>query len=257
MFKFFRKTREKLLNQGKTAKYLQYAIGEIMLVVIGILIALQINTWNNNRVELQQEQLILKSLKSNLQDSLKDLHKEYALTISQYEDTLRLAELVHPKGDFDFDEVDRLLASVLNPSSFDPATGVMDEIINSGHLDLIKNKHLKDKISNWSRIYEDAEEDVVYSLNYVFNNLVPYLGDKANFINLPAPIYLLKNNNLRTPPKSSFKADYKTFMTSLEFENLLSMHSLNLTFLLYEYKSYQTYFETTIELLESEINSNL
>ncbi len=256
MFKFFRNTRKNFLNQGKTAKYLQYAIGEIMLVVIGILIALQINTWNSNRVELQQEQLILGSLKSNLQDSLKDLHKEYALTESQYEDTLRLAGLVRPNADFDIDEVDRLLVSVLNPSSYDPATGVMDEIINSGHLDLIKNKNLKDKISNWSRIYEDAEEDVVFSINYVFNSLVPYLSDKANFINLPAPEYLLKGMNLGTPPKSGFEADYETLMTSLEFENLLSMHSLNLTFLLYEYKAYQTYFETTIELLESEINSN-
>ena len=49
MIKFFRKFRQNLLSEGKTGKYLKYAIGEIILVVIGILIALQINNWNEDR----------------------------------------------------------------------------------------------------------------------------------------------------------------------------------------------------------------
>ena len=48
MIKFFRKIRQNLLSEGKTGKYFKYAIGEIVLVVIGILIALQINNWNEN-----------------------------------------------------------------------------------------------------------------------------------------------------------------------------------------------------------------
>jgi len=56
MIKFFRKIRKNLLSEGKTTKYFKYAIGEIILVVLGILIALQINNWNENR--LKQEQLI-------------------------------------------------------------------------------------------------------------------------------------------------------------------------------------------------------
>ena len=49
MIKFFRKIRQNLLSEGKTGKYFKYAIGEIVLVVIGILIALQINNWNEGR----------------------------------------------------------------------------------------------------------------------------------------------------------------------------------------------------------------
>ena len=49
MIKFFRKIRQNLLSEGKTGKYLKYAIGEIILVVIGILIALSINNWNQNQ----------------------------------------------------------------------------------------------------------------------------------------------------------------------------------------------------------------
>ena len=67
MIKFFRKIRQKLLSEGKTGKYLKYAIGEIVLVVIGILIALQINNWNENRkaeiIELGLFKVILKDMK--------------------------------------------------------------------------------------------------------------------------------------------------------------------------------------------------
>jgi len=50
MIKLFRNIRQNLLNEGKTTKYFKYAIGEIILVVIGILIALSINNWNVSRI---------------------------------------------------------------------------------------------------------------------------------------------------------------------------------------------------------------
>ena len=66
MIKFFRNIRKNLLSEGKTNKYLKYAIGEIALVVIGILIALQINNWNQNRLQKAQLNSILKSVKEDL-----------------------------------------------------------------------------------------------------------------------------------------------------------------------------------------------
>ena len=66
MIKFFRKIRYNLMEQNKTAKYLKYAIGEIILVVIGILIALQINNWNENRKSDIFENEILTQIRANL-----------------------------------------------------------------------------------------------------------------------------------------------------------------------------------------------
>ena len=69
MIKYFRKIRENLLSKGKTAKYFKYAIGEIILVVIGILIALQINNWNEVRKQKNKEIALLQELKNNLNDT--------------------------------------------------------------------------------------------------------------------------------------------------------------------------------------------
>ena len=92
MIKFFRKIRQNLLSEGKTVKYLKYAIGEIILVVIGILIALQINNWNeskkNNKLVSNYKKGLIENLKKdslNVSDVLfrvrEDLEK-----IEEYEE---------------------------------------------------------------------------------------------------------------------------------------------------------------------------
>lgn len=70
MLKFFRKIRQNLLSEGKTRTYLKYAVGEIVLVVIGILIALQINNWNEWKKERQKEEKILIQIKNNITESI-------------------------------------------------------------------------------------------------------------------------------------------------------------------------------------------
>jgi uncharacterized membrane protein YgaE (UPF0421/DUF939 family) len=66
MIKFFRHLRQNLIMENKTGRYFKYAIGEIVLVVIGILIALQINNWNSNQKDELQETKILLQLKEGL-----------------------------------------------------------------------------------------------------------------------------------------------------------------------------------------------
>ncbi|NNF86681.1 MAG: hypothetical protein HKM26_09010, partial [Winogradskyella sp.] len=63
MKKFFRKIGFDLMEKNKTGKYVKYAFGEIILVVFGILIALSINNWNENRKDVQIQLQLLKELK--------------------------------------------------------------------------------------------------------------------------------------------------------------------------------------------------
>src|SRR5690606_32660686 len=76
MIKFFRKIRQSTLSEGKVGKYLRYAVGEIALVVIGILIALQINNWNENRKHNQSEKIAIQSLKNDLKKDTLQLNTD-------------------------------------------------------------------------------------------------------------------------------------------------------------------------------------
>jgi hypothetical protein len=73
MLKLFRNIRKNLINEGKTTKYFKYAIGEIVLVVIGILIALQINNWNENQKQKKQLDAIYTTVEQNLKTDLKNI----------------------------------------------------------------------------------------------------------------------------------------------------------------------------------------
>ena len=75
MIKFFRHIRKSLLEQNKMSKYFKYAVGEILLVVMGILIALQINNWNEQRKTKQDEILILTQLNSDLKKNLEEIEE--------------------------------------------------------------------------------------------------------------------------------------------------------------------------------------
>ena len=72
MIKFFRKLRQQLLTENKFSKYLLYAIGEIILVVIGILIALQFNTWQIEKKDRQIERTLLENIKRDLESDIQE-----------------------------------------------------------------------------------------------------------------------------------------------------------------------------------------
>ncbi|MFZ9003545.1 MAG: DUF6090 family protein, partial [Robiginitalea sp.] len=91
MLRFFRQFRQRLLTDNKFSKYLLYGVGEIVLVVIGILIALQINTWNKDREDRLEERQLLIRLEKELEDDLKNI--EYVRSLSEVRIVLSLPVL--------------------------------------------------------------------------------------------------------------------------------------------------------------------
>lgn len=125
MIKFFRQIRKSLLSEGKTGKYLKYAIGEIILVVIGILIALQINTWNQNRIDLKIEKQLLSEVLENLelneQRLKKSIEEEYRTgeSIQYVVDVLENKRVYNDSMDYHFGRADFTSDIVIAKTAFE------------------------------------------------------------------------------------------------------------------------------------------
>ena len=76
MIKFFRNIRQRMIKENRVSKYLLYAIGEIVLVVIGILIALSINSWNEDRLDKKEVAIYLEQIRTELAFDIKVFEKD-------------------------------------------------------------------------------------------------------------------------------------------------------------------------------------
>lgn len=157
MIKFFRKIRQKLLSEGKTGRYFKYAIGEIILVVIGILIALSINNWNEARKLEMVELDILKGIKQNiLMDTIDLNHNMRRFKEMNKRDTIVINHLASKKT-FDSTVENNLTDLWRSNITLTLHTSYFDEAKTKG-LSIISNKSLRDSIS---RLYEFRYELVL------------------------------------------------------------------------------------------------
>ena len=167
MIKFFRKIRQKLLSENKFSKYLIYAIGEILLVVIGIFIALQINNWNELRKEKEQETIIL----SDLKEDLTATRLNFVETIKNQEKMiLSSRDLIDAIEAKDYSTHTDAIRKYIRTGAFShhrevAILGSYDAIIGSGKTSIIKNKELLNALANFSSQYQSGFEDETKSDN--------------------------------------------------------------------------------------------
>jgi len=147
MIGFFRRIRRKLANDNKPIKYARYAIGEIVLVVIGILIALGINNWNQGRIEIKKETIALSNLILDLEEQT-DLLEVYIEEEKEfYESGLYLSEHYGKNKAFIINDS---LLSKLNllgfRRTFNPINTTFNELVSTGSIGLIRDEKLKRNI---------------------------------------------------------------------------------------------------------------
>lgn len=148
MIKFFRKIRQKLLSKNKFSKYLIYAIGEIVLVVIGILIALQINNWNENRKEHSIAQQYLKGIEADLKKDILQVNRildEQLIPINLIHsiDNVYTKEYHQPeKYQAFYNQLDTSKVYTLfnRGYSFRATNGTFNSLISDGKSSIIKNR---------------------------------------------------------------------------------------------------------------------
>ncbi|WP_411768401.1 DUF6090 family protein [Winogradskyella sp. A3E31] len=208
MIKFFRQIRYNLMEQNKTGKYFKYAIGEIVLVVIGILIALQINNWNESRKINSQEVVYLQDLKNDFTFDIETLNAKVADNNERVHNIDTILTLISSKNVFT--EQDELLLAnmtlkLFGESYFIPEKGTINQIQSSSSGSYIKNKTLRDLIfryySNNERIEKNMEQSIqIYQHHIITPTLIhPAIAKKS--MNIDAEVspldmsLLIKDND--------------------------------------------------------------
>lgn len=163
MIKFFRKIRQNLLWEGKTGKYLKYAIGEIVLVVIGILIALQINNWNETRKQHIAEREFITSVKNDLKQD----NAFIQLIIKGIEPRTEAFETLNRDLPNLYHKERKSLDSVFNiyfksQRTFYPISGSYESAVSGNQLTAFRNKDLIHKVvklynSTYDRLIDNGQ----------------------------------------------------------------------------------------------------
>ncbi|MEO2053483.1 DUF6090 family protein [Flagellimonas beolgyonensis] len=218
MLKFFRKIRQNLLSEGKTGKYLKYAIGEIILVVIGILIALQINNWNENRKNKLLEQQLLKALLTEFETNLANLDLVIKFNDSNIQNSVSLGRYTGPSlPAFNEKELSELMVGIFKiEPRFTPSQGTVMEVINSGKLSVLSDAKLRKALSDWQSTLESVkrQEDYVVERRDVGHEFFLKEGNFRRHLNII-------NDPLLDAKPSRFKNNDFKFLENEEFESQL------------------------------------
>lgn len=256
MMKFFRKNRLKFVVEKKLRNYLLYAIGEIILVVIGILIALAINNNNQYKATRIKEDIYLNGLKKEFQISKLKLEELIKVNKGNYEGAKSI--MAHLSNDAvtltekEFSEL--LYASFALDISFNPNNSLLNEMINSGSLKDISNTQLRIYLTNWVSTLEDIakqENDLANQRGKVLD----MFRNKAYSIRT---IFDLSgvSKELDLPLGKRTDGNLK-LLKSKEFENNVLMFILTTyTTESYHYLPLMEDLKVILEMLESELNKD-
>lgn len=232
MIKFFRNLRRQLLSENKISKYSIYALGEIILVVIGILIALQINNLNENKKSRQKERLLLVGMQSNLQSDLKDITYNIVWNEQRTVSNRIVKRALQHQWPFN-DSLNYHFANIFGNFQLAENTSAWENLKSVG-LDLISNDSLRNAVSN------------LYSNKYNYlENLEKGLDDRYQWEYLYPQI--LEHISLEGFGGEGKPKDYTALMTDETFIQVINM---NISFREYMQQQYQEIEMMIISLIE-------
>ena len=208
MIKFFRQIRYKLMSENKTSKYLKYAVGEILLVVIGILIALSINNWNQNKREQATLDGYLNSISNNIREDLNKIDFMRQQRINTMNRVPYMYETLALKDYLKRSDVKFASESINNFSKLDylnsDNTG-FESVKNSGFLSKLQGKDIENLIYKYYNLVDETakrEDDFNEILKNSLNEFNGEIIEDRYFLTFPD--YIMDDEHL-TRLQPSFK----------------------------------------------------
>lgn len=217
MINFFRRIRQKLIDKGNLKRYLLYAMGEILLVMIGILLALQVSNWNQNK----SEELISKDYTNNLRTELEsDLNYFIKLQAQNDSQIKKLDKLVIGINSYNLTydtetELIIMLMDAMRTYPFSPKNATYIDLITSGKMGLIKPTSLRQKLISHYNLQEQKSEHFNRQIDYNWNHITSFFNNNGYFEWRNNPLTSIESNLIKKADKLSILMLNKS---SLEFK---------------------------------------
>ncbi len=256
MLRFFRQIRKTLMEQNRTRSYFIYAIGEIALVMIGILLALQVNNWNEGRKLQKQEQYLLTELKKEFIQNLRTLETGYVTNMLGMKSSWELINTLakNTPVTINYTQLDTLAYNIIyNFNEFDPTSGVIDDIINSGKLEVIQNDSLRYILSQWSGQLVDLDQDNDFRNEYFIHRVLPEMTE-----NFPIANTLVIQDGYADTEELISNLSYskmgysQDIFNNRNLESVISIHASNQDFVLRNITILEDYIKNAIQLITIE-----
>lgn len=250
MLPFFRQIRQRLLTEYRFSKYLLYAIGEILLVVIGILLALQVNNWNENRRTRNAEHELLLNLKEELITNQALLVEAISYSSKSMSGARRVVE-IYQNGykDHGSSELDSLLGVCQWAWTYDAVMGVPISIRTSGQINTIQNSELRLFVASFEEVVRDVQEEGNLLRHIIVDQFMPMVGKYVSSNNRSSYI----GEGYAIVEKSVFESDYKGLFADRELENLITYIHVWRNDQLLEEKAFLKRLDEILVVLNSEL----
>tara|TARA_R110002073_G_scaffold4213_1_gene27981 strand:- start:122259 stop:122966 length:708 start_codon:yes stop_codon:yes gene_type:complete len=204
------------MEKNKTGKYLKYAIGEIILVVIGILIALSINNWNQNKLDAFERQELISKLHEEFKANKKAIKGNLIAEDRAMSSSIALMDLMGlPEEKLLRHNLDSLLFETFPSNEIAFANNAVNNILQNGRLNLFKDDTISTLLNQWSALAEIRKIRFEKLDSWNNNIFLPYLLPFISFKEMDS------NANLPWGGKSKVKPNYYPLFQNVAFENLL------------------------------------
>jgi hypothetical protein len=259
MIKFFRKIRQNMLSENKFNKYLLYAIGEIVLVMVGILLALQINNWNETKKEQAVTNKYLTGFVSDLQKDLILLDNLIIVRKKQSASAKAMLNMIET-NEYELDSFYNHYYFLLPFYRFIPNSNTLEEVLNSSHLRFIPDEDIKNRLLdlrgsykhiqlNEEHVYEDRSvyQYSALTLDHIeFNGL--FIADTG------FPVEKREESFSKSKDVEIYKKDAEYFIKDRHYKSFLNLLDFNLVFVIPQMEKARNDCQSIITLIEEKLN---
>ena len=238
MIRLFRKIRRQLLSEERYSVYLLYASGEVMLVVLGILLALQIDNWNDERQLRQLETKYLREIRNNLQLDLSDIDHSLEFTEWRIRSNSIVLQFLENRWPY-HDSLSYHLSQLQGSLHFTPHTNAIEGLKFEG-INILRNDSLRNTITDLYDylyghiIYLETEDDHRFQYDVLYPQLIA-------------------NLTVIRPWREAIPNDYDQLLVNTQFRSAVATNLWYRRYLLSEYIIQKERVSEVIVLIEEEI----